>query len=73
VGAKRSRHGVANELWTTTGSLTKLTVRRAWRASGTHKRRLVLRVMGNLPKPGRYSVVITRGGHTLAQHRFRLR
>jgi hypothetical protein len=83
LGAKRGLHGVAIQLWTTTGSLTKVTVRLRRRAKAvdavrlarvsTHRRRVVLRVKGKLPKPGRYTVVVTRGGKTLAHHAFRLR
>ncbi len=83
LGAKRGLHGVAIQRWTTTGSLTKLTVRlrRGAKAVDTvrvarvsiHKWRVVLRVKGQLPKPGRYAVVVARGGHTLAHHSFRLR
>jgi hypothetical protein len=82
VGAKRSLHGVAIQLWTTTGTLTRLTVRlrrdgkladtvRLARVS-THERRVVLRVKGKMPKPGHYTVVVARAGKTLAQHAFRL-
>ena len=83
VGAKRSLHGVAIQLWTTTGTLTRLTVglRRGGKLAdtvrvarvGTHKRRVVLRVKGKMPKPGRYTVVVVGGGKTLARHAFRLR
>jgi hypothetical protein len=83
VGARRGLHGVAIQLWTTTGSLTKLTVRLRHRAGvpdtvrlarvSTHKRRVVLRVKGKMPKPGRYTVLVARGGTTLARHAFRLR
>ena len=40
---------------------------------GTRKRRVVLRVKGKMPKPGRYTVLVARGGKTLARHAFRLR
>ena len=63
LGARRRLHGVAIQLWTTTGSLTKVTVRlrHAARTLDTvhlarvtsHKRRVVLRVKGKMPKRGR--------------------
>jgi hypothetical protein len=83
LGAKRSLHGVAIQLWTTTGTLTRLTVglRRGGKMAdtvrvahvSTPKRRVVLRVKGRMPKPGRYTVVVARAGKTLARHAFRLR
>jgi len=83
IGARRRLHGVAIQLWTTTGALTRVTVRlRRGRATvdtarlarvGTGKRRVVLRVKGKMPKPGRYAVLVARGGKTLDRHNFRLR
>ncbi|HEY6522893.1 MAG TPA: lipase family protein, partial [Solirubrobacteraceae bacterium] len=83
LGARRRLHGVAIQLWTTTGALTKLTVRlRRGRATvdtvplarvGTGRRRVVLRVKGKMPKPGRYALLVARGGKTLNRHNFRLR
>jgi Secretory lipase len=83
VGARRGLHGVAIQLWTTTGSLTKLTVRlrrggkiadtvRVARVT-TRKRRVVLRIRHAMPKPGRYTVLVASGGKTLDRHNFRLR
>jgi Secretory lipase len=83
LGRVRTRHGVAVALWTTTGALSKVTVRlrRAGKVVdtvrlarvGTHKRRVILRVRGKMPKPGRYTVLAARHGKTLARHAFRLR
>ena len=74
---------MAIQLWTTTGALTRLTVRlRRGRATvdtvrlarvGTERRRVVLRVKGKMPKPGRYALLVARGGKTLNRHNFRLR
>ncbi len=83
LGAKRRLHGVALQLWTSRGVLTRLTVRlrrgakvldtvRVARVS-THERRVVLRVKRRMPKPGRYAIVVVRGHTTLARHAFRLR
>jgi hypothetical protein len=83
LGSRRKLHGVAIQLWTTTGSLAKVTVRlrRGGKVVdtvhvarvGTRKRRVVLRVKGKMPKPGRYTVLAARGGKTLDRHTFRLR
>jgi hypothetical protein len=83
AGAKRRLHGVAVQLWTSTGTLTKLTVRLRRGAKvvdsvrvgrvGTRKRQVVLRVKGKMPTPGRYALVVARGKKTLAHHAFRLR
>jgi Secretory lipase len=83
LGAKRSLHGVAIQLWTSKGTLTKLTVRLRRGAKvldtvklarvTTHKRKVVLRVKGKMPKSGRYTLVVARGKKTLARHAFRLR
>jgi hypothetical protein len=82
LGRARAKHGVAISLWTTTGALTKVTVR--LRRSGkvldtvrlarvtTHKRRIIMRVKGQMPKPGRYRVAAARRGKTLDRHKFRL-
>jgi hypothetical protein len=40
---------------------------------GTHRRRVILRVKGKMPKPGRYAVLAARTGKTLTRHAFRLR
>lgn len=83
VGAKRRLHGVAVQLWTSTGTLTRLTIRlrrgakvldrvRVARVT-PHKRQVVLRVKGKMPTPGRYTLVVARGRKTLARHAFRLR
>jgi hypothetical protein len=83
LGARRGLRGVAIQLWTTTGTLTKLTVRLRHRGNvvdtvrvarvGTRKRRVVLRVKGKMPKPGRYTVLAARAGRTLTRHAFQLR
>jgi hypothetical protein len=83
LGRRPKLHGVAIQLWTTTGALTKVTVRlRRGRATvdtvrlarvGTRKRRVVLRVKGTMPQAGRYAVLVARGGKTLDRHNFRLR
>lgn len=83
LGAKRRLHGVVIQLWTSTGKLTKLTVRLRRGAKvvdtvrlarvGTHKRRVVLRVKHKMPKRGRYTVTVARKKKTLARHAFRLR
>jgi hypothetical protein len=74
---------MAVALWTTTGALSKVTVRlrRAGKVVeavrlarvGTHHRRVILRVKGTTPKPGRYTVLAAHHGKTLARHAFRLR
>ena len=83
LGRARARHGVAVALWTTTGALSKVTVRlrRAGKVVdavrltrvGTHHRRVILRVKSKMPRPGRYTVLAARRGKTLAKHAFRLR
>jgi hypothetical protein len=83
LGKRAHLHGVAIQLWTKGGTLTKVTVRlrRAGRTRDTvrlarvtgHKRRVVLRVKHRMPPPGRYTVVVARAGKTLARHAFRLR
>jgi Secretory lipase len=83
LGRVRARRGVAVQLWSTTDALTKVTLRlRRGRTTldtvrlarvGTHRRRVILRVKGTMPKPGRYTVLAARTGKTLARHNFRLR
>jgi hypothetical protein len=83
VGSRRRLHGVAVTLWTSTGTLTDVTVRlrRGHKLVDTvrlarvtsHKRRIVLRVKGKMPRPGRYAIVVARRGKTLNRHPFRLR
>jgi hypothetical protein len=83
LGSRPKLHGVAIQLWTTTGSLTKMTVRlrRGGKVVdtvhlarlGTRKRRVVLRVKGKMPKAGRYTVLAAHAGKTLDRHRFTLR
>ncbi|HTU95937.1 MAG TPA: lipase family protein [Solirubrobacteraceae bacterium] len=83
LGRAAAKHGVAVSLWTTTGSLTKVTVRlrRAGRTVDTvhlarvrtRKRRVILRVKGKMPRAGRYTVTAARRGKTLDRHTFRLR
>ncbi len=83
LGRARARHGVAVALWTPTGALSRVTVRlrRAGKVLdavrltrvGTHQRRVILRVKGKMPRPGRYTVLAARRGKTLAKHAFRLR
>ncbi|MGZ4165221.1 MAG: lipase family protein [Solirubrobacteraceae bacterium] len=83
VGKRPRLHGVAIQLWTKGGTLTKVTVRlrhagksldtlRLARVTG-RKRRIVLRVRGAMPSPGRYTVLVAHSGRTLARHAFRLR
>lgn len=82
LGRVRARHGLAISLWATTGTLTRLTVRlrRAGKVMdavqvarvGTHRHRVILRVQGRMPRPGRYTVLATRRGRTLARHAFRV-
>ena len=68
---------MAIQLRTSTGSLTKVTVRLRRRAGkvvdtvrlarvSTPKRRAVLRVNGKMPGAGRYMVLAARGGRTRA-------
>jgi hypothetical protein len=82
LGRVRARHGVAVSLWTTSGALTKLTLRlRRGHATvdtvrlahvGIHRRRVILRVKGKMPRAGHYTVLAARRGTTLARHAFRL-
>ena len=83
LGAKKRLRGVAIRLWTTTGTLKKLVVslRRGRKLIArirvarvtTHKRRLVLRHRGRMPRRGRYTLRVTQGRRTLLSHKLRIR
>ena len=83
LGRQPRSRGVAVQLWTSTGTLTKLTVtlRRAGHAVGTVKltrlttarHRLVLRAGGRMPRAGRYTVLVTQGHKTLLRRAISIR
>ncbi len=79
VGAKRHLHGVVIDLWTTSGTLQHLVLKlrrgskvvetlKVSRVS-TSEHKLVLRVEGQMPPPGRYTVTVTQRGKTILRRR----
>jgi phospholipase C len=82
AGPDRKLRGLALDLWTTRSVLTGLTVQLR---SGSKKltsvrvaqlttepHQVVLRVHGKLPPKGHYTIAVTKGAHTLAEHHVKL-
>jgi Secretory lipase len=82
LGRRRQLGGVLIKLWSTTGTLNGVAI--ALRRRGrlieqlrlpkltTRKRRLVLRQNGSMPRPGRYTVMITQRGTTLLVRKLKI-
>ncbi len=83
VGVRHPLHGLVLELQTTHGTITDLQVQlyqAGRRVSGRHvaavsalAHRVVLRVHGQAPAPGRYTVVVRRHRHLVMRRHIRVR
>jgi hypothetical protein len=83
VKVNRRRHGLVVALSTDQGTVRGLTVelkrgrrvvaRRSVTALGTRIRRVVLRVRGRTPAPGRYTLVVMVGRTRVLRHAVRIR